>query len=281
MQRILSIFLSFIIFTFIACDKEPYIAYNYNIHIPDSNFKKALLDQYIIDIESSLDHNRDGEISDGEAALIRNLYLNDYNIKDLKGIAAFVNVTYLDVSSNDIMILDVSHNTKLWDLLCSRNEIEELNVSGCPNLNTLSCGYNKLKDINLSHNNKLKSFNCGHNEFEHIDLSNNVNLALLSINDNQFLEIDLAHNHKLESFRLYNNRFQQIDFSYLPNLSGITIGGNQFVRIDISDNPNITFIRLEVEEPLLEEICVWEMAYPTEKLHLVGFDDYSVFKFCD
>jgi len=280
-QIILSVFILLLIFTFVSCDKEPYIAYNYNIHIPDTNFKKALLDQYIIDIESPLDHNGDGEISDGEAVMIRNLYLMDYKIKDLEGIAAFVNVTYLDVSFNEIITLDVSFNTKLWDLLCGRNEIENLNVSGCSNLNTLFCGYNKLKDLDLSQNKKLRSFNCMNNEFEHIDLSKNVELDLLVITDNQFSEIDLTHNLELKSFRFYNNSFQEIDLSYLQNLSGITIGGNQFVRIDISNNPNIDFIRLEFEEPFLEEICVWDMAYPTEKLHLVGFEDYSIFKFCD
>jgi len=96
-----------------------------------------------------------------------------------------------------------------------------------------------------------------------------------------FSEIDLTNNLKLETFRFYDNLFQQIDLSYLPNISGIWIGGNQFVRLDISNSPTITFIRLEGEEPLLEEICVWEMAYPTAELHLVGFEDYSVFKFCD
>ena len=283
MLKIFSIYLAFLILTFlvISCDKEPRISYNYNIDIPDENFKKALLEYYVIEIEYNLDANRDGEISDGEAALVNDLYLDDNDIKDLTGISAFVNLTYLDISFNQIEKLDLSNNTKLRDLVCGRNVIEELNLNGCQRLSSLHCSFNNLKNIDLSSNTDLGSFYCGYNELENIDLSNNVDLKYLSIYGNQFSEIDLAKNLKLTSFQFHDNLFQQIDLSYLPILSGIWIGGNQFVRIDISDNPNITFIRLEGEEPLLQEICVYEMEYPTEKLHLVGFEDYSVFKFCD
>jgi len=281
MQKIILIILPLIILTLIGCEKEPRIAYNYNIHIPDTNFKNALLEQYVIEIEWPLDANNDGEISDGEAALVEDLFIDDSDIEDLTGIAAFVNLKKLRCSFNQIKKLDLSYNTKLRDLVCGRNEMEELNLSGCQSLHYLHCSFNKLKYLDLSHNYNLEMFNCSNNECEEIDLPNSTNLEYLYIDGNQFSEIDLTKNTKLKSFHFHNNLFQQIDLSYLPNLSGITIGGNQFVRIDISNNPNITFIRLEFEEPLLEEICVWEMAYPTEKLHLVGFDDYSIFKFCD
>ena len=154
---------------FLSFDKEPRIAYNYNIDITDENFKQALLEQYVIEIESPLDANRDGEISDGEAALALDLYLNDKEIIDLTGIYAFVNLKYLDIAFNQIKTIDLSHNTKLRDLNCGRNELTELNLNGCQRLSSLHCSFNNFKNIDLLSNTNLSSFNCSNNEFEEID----------------------------------------------------------------------------------------------------------------
>jgi len=168
MLKALSKYLPFLMlfFSFLSCDKEPRIAYNYNIDIPNENFKKALLEYYVIEIEYDLDANRDGEISDGEAALVKDLYLENSDIKDLTGIAALVNLRYLDCSFNQIETLDLSNNTKLKDLICGRNEIEELNLSGCQNLNYLHCSFNKLEIFDVSHNYYLSTLSCGNNKME-------------------------------------------------------------------------------------------------------------------
>ena len=285
-----------------SCDKEPRIAYNFNIDIPDSNFKAALIETYVYEEpEGLLDANRDGEISDGEAARISNLILYQYGIKDLTGINAFRNLKSFHCEENQIKSLSISIES-LRDLVFLRNETESIDISGCTKLSVINCSFNKLQQLDLSNNTLLEHLTCSDNELQSvdisnntkldwlffrnnnissIDLSNNTELTYLNIADNDFSIIDLTHNLKLESILFKNNNFQNIDFSNLAALKSIWIGGNQFTFIDISNNTEISFIRMDGEEPFLEQICVWVMPFPTPEIHLVGIEDESIFKICD
>lgn len=73
------------------------------VNIPDANFKAKL-------IELGVDSNNDGEIQYSEAALLTvSLDVASSNITDLTGLEAFVNLTGLYCSGNDLIRVDVSH----------------------------------------------------------------------------------------------------------------------------------------------------------------------------
>ena len=81
-----------------------------NVNIPDANFKNALLNHTPV-----IDTNGDGEVQVSEAnAFTGAMEVTNKYIMDLIGIEAFVNLTELYCSSNNISNLDVSYNTNLF-----------------------------------------------------------------------------------------------------------------------------------------------------------------------
>ena len=72
-----------------------------------------------------------------------------------------------DCSNNgaNITALDLLHNTQLTELLCNRNAINSLNVSGCTQLTRLDCDNNNLSSLDVSHNTQLKILYCFGNAF--------------------------------------------------------------------------------------------------------------------
>lgn len=71
---------------------------------------------------ANYDMNKDGWISKREAAAVTVMDVSSQNLGTLHGINHFVNLTYLDCSSNDLWQLDVSNNLKLEYLDCRGND---------------------------------------------------------------------------------------------------------------------------------------------------------------
>src|SRR4051812_28847580 len=77
------------------------------VNIPDANFKATL-------ISLGIDANNDGEIQQAEAnALIDLEILNNQGITDLSGINSFINLHIINLSQNNVSVLDVTGLTQL------------------------------------------------------------------------------------------------------------------------------------------------------------------------
>ncbi len=166
-----------------ACKKTYQIPEcNYNIHIPDTALKNELLNTWVPDgyIEGIIDYNKDGEICDGEASRIYELYISNSNIKNIEGIQHFVNLRTLD-------------------------------CSGC-NIESISCEGNNLTELDLSKNAKLRYLFCENNQLTSIDVSI-LNLAHLHIDSNYFTTIDVSDLAELFSFSFSGNQISTINVS--------------------------------------------------------------------
>ena len=89
------------------------------VEIPDSNFKGYLLENF--------DSNKDGRISLSEAKKVKEMDCSGRNIKELTGIEKFENLERLICSNNQLDELDVCYNKKISWLDC-RNNGDELVV---------------------------------------------------------------------------------------------------------------------------------------------------------
>jgi Leucine-rich repeat (LRR) protein len=89
--------------------------------------------------------------------VIKSLDVRNSRIADMAGIEAFVNLEYLDCSSNHLTGLDISNNAGLLYLMCDGNQLTNLEVSGNAPLVDLSCGNNLLDSLDISHNLVLQS----------------------------------------------------------------------------------------------------------------------------
>jgi len=203
------------------------------VNIPDANFKNALLNHTPV-----IDTNSDGEIQVSEAeALSDNISVSGQNIADLTGIEAFINITSLNCSGNQLTSLNLSSNTALSIIRCENNQLTFLDVSQNNQLISLHCFLNQLTSLDLSQNLQLQELACRTNLFTTLDLSQNVNLTLLFARDNSFTFLDLSKNSNLAD----------LDLRMCSDLEGLNIanGNNQNLTLNVPDSPNIDCIQVD------------------------------------
>lgn len=196
------------------------------VNIPDANFKNRL-------ITLGVDTNTDGDIQVVEAAALTGaLNIAGQNIADLQGIEAFVNITELNCTQNQLTSLDVSSNTVLLDLRCTQNQITTLTVSNNLNLTVLQAWANPLSDIDISNCPSLEMLGLSGTNLLALDCSNNINLTSLSIAGNQFLEIVFIKNGSDESINIDPGSWQENwDFGNNPNLVYVCADEDQVAQL--------------------------------------------------
>jgi len=189
----------------VGCDRErgPYDP----VPIPDSRFRYAL-------IEEGYDRNFDKQISYSEAEAIIYLDVSERLITSMEGLEAMIN---------------------LEELNCYNNEIESLDLSGNPLLQTLDCAENYLDSLDLSANPDLIVVDCSRNQLTDLNVSNNLSLTFLWCSSNDLTYLDLSANEALGSA-----------WDYTAN------EGYCYNEIDLRYNP------------FLQEVCVWELPFPPE-----------------
>jgi hypothetical protein len=242
------------------------------IHIPDSNFLSAL-------IEQGVDSNNDGVISQDEAENVLSLSISQKGIGDLSGIEFFSNLDSLDCGRNNLKKIDMSKNPtlvylncirnnnldsidisncielrellssdghltkvdasdchRLERLYCVRHELLEIDVSGCDSLTDLEVYRNNLDTLDLSNNLVLDYLACSSNNLNKIDLSNNLFLRGLRSSSNPITELDLSNNSALNTLWIGSMSLSYLDLSNNTSLLNIEIFNNSLSQIDLSNN---------------------------------------------
>ena len=131
------------------------------VNIPDSNFKSWVLNN--VPHSTSLT-----DITPAEAAAYNGaIVVSIFDIFDLTGIEAFINIDSLDCSNNELSSLDVSKNVKLVYLNCAANNnvvngspLTKLDVSKNINLKYLDCSDCYISSLDVSANPSLTYFDC-------------------------------------------------------------------------------------------------------------------------
>jgi hypothetical protein len=186
--------------------------------IPDANFKNALL------ADNSINTNSDGEIQCYEAASYTGqIQVDGLSIADLTGIEAFVNITSLNCSNNQLTSLDVTANTALQQLNFSQNQLTTLDLSQNVLLDYLTCTENLLTALGLSNNSLLVYLLTGYNNISAIDLTN---LRHFNIQNNPITSLDLSQNILLEDIVCSNTNLTALDVSGCPALSLLYCSNN-------------------------------------------------------
>ena len=111
-------------------------------NFPDYNFRSYILSSYASPV---IDRNSDGYLSNAEIQATKEIYVVNKSIKNLTGIGCFTALTELNCSDNSLKSLNVSNNTKLKSLTCSRNQISGTAmtnlVNSLPSLPSSTNGY--------------------------------------------------------------------------------------------------------------------------------------------
>jgi len=96
-----------------------------DIAINSANFPDPM---FLVFVWYFIDANDDWVLSKAERESVTAMYANDLDIKNLKGIGHFPNLTTLHCAGNAITSLDLRQNKKLATVLCDDNKIKTLRV---------------------------------------------------------------------------------------------------------------------------------------------------------
>ncbi len=107
---------------------------------------------------------------------ITTLKCSHFNIRDAREVRYLSHLKTLDLSSNQLTYLDVSHNPQLQVLSVEHNKLANLNLTHNPQLQIVNVSFNRLKALNVSHNPLLTYLNYDDTSIDHVDISRNPRL---------------------------------------------------------------------------------------------------------
>lgn len=212
-------------------DKD--IPENMSVAFPDPNFREYVL--------ANFDTDGNGIISKEEALSVTNINVTYYKIATLDGVQYFTNLEYLDCSDNQLVDIDMSHNTKLITLLCDRNKLTSLDVSGHIALKELSCSDNKLISLNISGCTRLEdlsTFSYNSTTLTWLDVSGT---ALKKLNDfsgtgTKLTFLGVKGCHALERLVCTFQDLTSLDLSGCTALKRLECYGNsKITSLDVSE----------------------------------------------
>lgn len=119
----------------------------------------------------------------------------------------------LDCSENGITSIDCSKNRYLWQVNCTSNKLEVLDLSNQIKLYTLRCADNLLKSLVLPQNSIEDELNCDWNKLTELDLSKQIKLSYLQCNRNALTSLDLTYCESIKSIECKENKITQIKIS--------------------------------------------------------------------
>ena len=207
---------------------------------PDENFRNWVLSQ---------EYGKDGKLTKEEIAEVTFMNLFPQNIiaeghiKSLKGIEYFTAVTKLVCSRNELMELDLSKNTELTWLECYGNHLTELDLSKNTELIYLECNANELTVFDVSCCNKLTELYCNNNKLTTLNVSGCNALTILKCYSNQLTVINLSGCTSLATMWGHNNHLSALNVLDCTSLSTLWCENNQLTQLDVSKNTRLTDLR--------------------------------------
>ena len=158
----------------------------------------------------------------------------------------FGNLNYINCRNNDIVYIEVWHNSplehldcghnsitslvvyysKLKSISCDRNQLSTLDLSTNSQLTSLICNYNKISSLKLPQNNKLWLLACAYNKLKELNVSNFKELKDLTCSRNELEKLIIKDNPKLYRVRFFNNKLSQFELSNNPQLATLETYSN-------------------------------------------------------
>ncbi len=139
----------------------------------------------------------------------------------------------LDLRGNRyITELDITACTELQQLHLSDCGLSEINISQCPELNTLAVSNNKITGLDLGNNKDLCYLYVNGNPISEINLSKLDKLVTLDISNTYVSRVDLFRCYFIKNFYARNTRLEFVDFNAQQP--------ERMATIDLRDCPGFT-----------------------------------------
>lgn len=167
-----------------------------------------------------------------------------YTITSLSGIEHFVNLTTIIVADTGLETCDFSQNTKLTHVNVQSNNLTSLDLSHCPELNQLYCQYMpNLTKIDLTGCTKLWNFQAQGTGITELTIPNPAAMDNFLIPSGLTVDLNLYTN--LTGLGVMNSNLDNLDFipeDMRSRLDNLFCEGNNLTELDLSQYPNLRYL---------------------------------------
>ncbi len=203
--------------------------------IPDPNFEQTLIDL-------GYDMVLDGQVLTDNIDDVTSLDVSSQSINDLTGIESFLALESLICSDNNLSNLNVTQNLNLINLDTRGNPLLSLDVTQNILLQNLQVWFSLMPTIDLSKNQNLILFSGRSSQLESLDFSNNPMLEQVQVRNSLIENLHLNNNPLIWALELGGNRLTSINTNNLPNLGILLCENNLLIEIDLSQNPLLSWL---------------------------------------
>lgn len=210
-----------------------------DITIDETTFPDSVFQDYV---RNNFDKDSNGILSDTERANVKEIFVGNKGISDLKGIEYFPNLLYLHCEKNNLTSLDTSSNPLVRSIFCFNNALTSINVSNNPALDTLWCSGNSLTSLDVTGNPALQDLSCYNNKLTALDVSNCTALTELSCYNNKLESLDVSNNTALIHLNCRVNHIASLDVSHNTLLEQCDMTYNWMYTMDFSNNAALSDI---------------------------------------
>ena len=203
--------------------------------VTDSKFKDLVLGEF--------DKDGDGFLSDVETEAVKEIDCEGKGIKSLEGIELFPKLEIVKCSGNEIDTIDVTKNTNLVSIDCSKNKLRRLKVNGLPKLEMIDCSHNLLDTIDISENESLEDLDCSDNKIVEIRVDAPVSAPSFASDVRPFA----TKVFRLTNLDASNNKITNIGRVGLkyPGISKMNVSLNPIDRFVLNDMSEFTGVILD------------------------------------
>lgn len=131
---------------------------------------------------------------------------------------------------------------KLQYLTANYLGLQEVDLTGCPELYTINLSDNALKELDLSGCTSLGDVYVDNNALQTISLGEKPNLKYLSLYGNSLHELDLEGCPSLKYLSVSNNAFPAICLGEKPNLTSLGLSDNSLQELDLEGCPSLEYL---------------------------------------
>ena len=189
--------------------------------------------------------------------LLKVLKLQGNNITDTSNFTNIDNIEEISIQGNLISNLILPTSLPVLNYLaCGGNGFSSLNISGYPNLLTLSVNNNNISNLDFSNTPLIEQLNISNNPIATVDFSNLTNLSSISCSSISVTELDFSSNPNLISLNYFNNpnltninlksgtvntiNYNTSSYYKLPNLMYICIDEGDTYTYSLTTTPNVS-----------------------------------------
>jgi len=171
-------------------------------------------------------------------------------IRNTEGIQYLVELTYLNLSFNQLTGIDLSGNRRLSTLKVNNNQLTNLDLTNNAGLDTLEANNNLLTLVVLPEIKMvlrmgggagLSSIQLSNNQLESLNIGlHSEELTYLYVNNNKLINLNIGYSRYLAYLNISYNPIFQLDLSFSPHLRQLWFEGTLLTKENIIGLPERT-----------------------------------------